>query len=155
MFRFISTQWHTVSQQPALATTPSVSVYVFVSQIHQSSFSSLLSILSYMHYAAYLISVQTCTKIVLMMYRLCTEIASCISRIDMYWTRPHLYRNWDVPKSSTVCTESVMYWPYPMQGPGQSSMERMSCVSQEKPGRKPCCLGVGILLESRNLQTLE
>jgi len=37
----------------------------------------------------------------------------------------------------------------------QSSTERMSCVSQEKPGRKPCCLGVRILLESRNLQTLE
>ena len=37
----------------------------------------------------------------------------------------------------------------------QSSIERMSCVSEEKPGGKPCCLGVRILLESRNLQTLE
>ena len=34
-------------------------------------------------------------------------------------------------------------------------LQRMSCVSQEKPGRKPCCLGVRILLESRNLQMLE
>jgi len=42
-----------------------------------------------------------------------------------------------------------------IQGTAQSSIERMSCVSQEKPGRKPCCLGVRILLESRNLQTLE
>ena len=32
----------------------------------------------------------------------------------------------------------------------QSSIDRMSCVSQEKPGLKPCCLGVRILLESNN-----
>jgi len=40
---------------------------------------------------------------------------SCISRTDMYRTRPRFYRNWDVPKSSTLCTESVMYryGPYP------------------------------------------
>ena len=49
MLCFISTYWHMVSQQPALATTPTVSVCVFVSQIRRSSFSSLLSLLSYMH----------------------------------------------------------------------------------------------------------
>jgi len=49
MLYFISTHWYMVSQQPALATTQIVSAYVFDSQIHRSSLSSLLSILSYMH----------------------------------------------------------------------------------------------------------
>ena len=45
-----------------------------------------------------------------------------------------------------------------IQGPGpivDRKNELCFTVSQEKPGRKPCCLGVRILLESRNLQTLE
>jgi len=44
-----------------------------------------------------------------------------------------------------------------MQEPGPivDRKNELSCVSQEKPGRKPCCVCVRILLESRNLQTLE
>ena len=83
---------------PELATTPAVTVCIFVSQ--------------------------ACTEIVLLLYRLCTEIVlpmyrSCIGRIDMYRTRPWLYRNLHVPKSSTLCPESVMYryGSYPLPGP--------------------------------------
>ena len=72
---------------------------------------------------------QACTEIVLLLYRLCTEIVlpmyrSCIGRIDMYRTRPWLYQNWHVPKSPTLCPESVMYryGSYPMKKPIRLSL---------------------------------
>jgi len=75
----------------------------------------------------FVIPLQTCTEIVLLMYRLHTEIVlsmyrSCIGRIAIYRTWHHLYRNWHVPRSSTLCAKSVMYryGPYPVAYPGDN-----------------------------------